>query len=119
MTEDYNETSRKTNVLYEEEFLYSDEFCVNMMNHLSEKKSELNFVFFLFSIIWSKLAFVLLCLYFREENPRCPVNQTPIDKDKVSANLGSVYMEGGGPHGGGGPQVGEVTRFCGVTRLFI
>ena len=119
MTEDYNETSRKTHVLYEEEFLYSDEFCVNMMNHLSEKKSELNFVFFLFSIIWSKLAFVLLCLYFREENPRCPVNQTPIDKDKVSANLGSVYMEGGRPHGGGGPQVGEVTRFGGVTRLFI
>ena len=22
-------------------------------------------------------------------------------------------------HGGGGPQVGEVTRLCGVTRLFI
>ena len=37
MTEDYNETNRKTHVLYEDEFLDSDEFCLNMLNHLDEK----------------------------------------------------------------------------------
>ena len=69
-----------------------------MLNHLDEKSMNyILFCFFLFSIIWSEFAFVLLCLYFREENPRCPVNQTPIEKDKVSQNLGPVYMEVGDP----------------------
>ena len=68
-----------------------------MLNHLDEKSMNYILFFFLFSIRWSEFAFVLLCLYFREENPRCPVNQTPIDKDKVSQNLGPVYMEVGDP----------------------
>ena len=37
MAEDYNETNQKTHVLFEDECFYFDEFCLNMLNHLSEK----------------------------------------------------------------------------------
>ena len=49
MTEDYNETNRKTHVLYEDEFLDSDEFCLNMLNHLDEKS--MNYILF-FSLLY-------------------------------------------------------------------
>ena len=65
MTEDYNETNRKTHVLYEDEFLDSDEFCLNMLNHLDEKS--MNYILFFFSSLLYEVNLPLYCyVYFSE-----------------------------------------------------